>query len=281
MRVAQRVSRNAGVGRCAGQGRQGGNRMRLSGKVAVVTGSSSGIGRAIAVAFGREGASVVVNYRGHEDEGREVAREIESSGGKAIAVYADVAEEEDVANLVGSAVESFGGLDIMVNNAGIEHRAPLVETSLEGWERVLKVNLTGVFLGLREAAKRMIEVGGGGRIVNISSVHEDRPMPGNSPYCAAKGGVRMLMRNASVELAGHGITVNNIAPGAVETPINDNLDDDPEQKEELLAEIPLGRIGRPEEIAAMALYLASDDSAYVTGSTLFIDGGMMRHASGL
>lgn len=281
MRVAQRVSRNAGVGRCAGQGRQGGNRMRLSGKVAVVTGSSSGIGRAIAVAFGRKGASVVVNYRGHEDEGREVAREIESSGGKAIAVYADVAEEEDVANLVGSAVESFGGLDIMVNNAGIEHRAPLVETSLEGWERVLKVNLTGVFLGLREAAKRMIEVGGGGRIVNISSVHEDRPMPGNSPYCAAKGGVRMLMRNASVELAGHGITVNNIAPGAVETPINDNLDDDPEQKEELLAEIPLGRIGRPEEIAAMALYLASDDSAYVTGSTLFIDGGMMRHASGL
>ena len=255
--------------------------MQLEDKIAIVTGSSLGIGRAIAVAFAREGASLTINYRSHPEQGKEAVEEIEKSGGKAISVQADVSEPEGVKDLIQQTVQEFGRIDVMVNNAGIEQKVPFLETPLEVWEKVISVNLTGVWIGCQEAARQMVSQGNGGRIINVSSVHEDLPMPTNSPYCAAKGGVRMMMRTIAVELAPHGITVNNIAPGAVETPINKNLDDHPEQRQELISEIPLGRIGRPEDVASVAVYLASDASSYSTGSTFFVDGGMMRRSGSL
>jgi glucose 1-dehydrogenase len=255
--------------------------VQLENKVAAVTGSSLGIGRAIAVAFAREGASVAINYRSHPEEGQAAVDEIEKGGGRAISVQADVSEPEGVQNLIQQTVKEFGRLDIMVNNAGIEQKIPFLDTPLEAWEKVISVNLTGVWLGCQEAARQMVSQGEGGRIINVSSVHEDLAMPTNSPYCAAKGGVRMLMRTIAVELAPHSITVNNIAPGAIETPINRNLDEHPEQRQELLKEIPLGRIGHPEDVASMAVYLASDVSSYSTGSTFFVDGGMIRQAGSL
>ena len=255
--------------------------MQLEDKIAIVTGSSLGIGRAIAVAFAREGASLTINYRSHPEQGKEAVEEIEKSGGNAISVQADVSEPEGVKDLIQQTVQEFGRIDVMVNNAGIEQKVPFLETPLEVWEKVISVNLTGVWIGCQEAARQIVSQGNGGRIINVSSVHEDLPMPTNSPYCAAKGGVRMMMRTIAVELAPHGITVNNIAPGAVETPINKNLDDHPEQRQELISEIPLGRIGRPEDVASVAVYLASDASSYSTGSTFFVDGGMMRRSGSL
>jgi glucose 1-dehydrogenase len=255
--------------------------VQLENKVAIVTGSSSGIGKGIALAFGEGGAAVIANYRSHPDEAKDVVERIEDAGGKAVSVQADITRPEDVTNLVRRAVEEFGRLDIMVNNAGIEHKMPFLETPLEVWNKVVDVNLTGPWLGCQEAAKLLVSQGGSGRIINISSVHEDLPMPTNSPYCAAKGGLRMLTRTIAVELAPYGITVNNIASGAVETPMDMPLKEHPEQMQKLLSEIPLRRMGKPEEIAALAVYLASDASAYVTGSTFFIDGGMIRHAGSL
>ncbi len=255
--------------------------MQLAGKAAVVTGASSGIGRAIALAFGREGAAVAVNYARDAEGADSTVKEIEEGGGKAIAVQADVSSVDDVKNLVGRAVAEFGRLDVMVNNAGVEYKMPFLETPLETWEKVISVNLTGPWLGCQEAARQMVSQGGPGRIINVSSVHEDLAMPTNSPYCAAKGGLRMLTRTIAVELAPHDITVNNIAPGAIETPMDAKLEQDPDQMGALLSEIPLGRMGKPEEVASLALYLASDASAYTTGSTLFVDGGMIRHSGTL
>ena len=253
---------------------------QLENKVAIITGGSSGIGRTIALAFAREGAAVTVNYVDDDPvEAEEVVRQIKDAGGRAVAVQGDVTSQEDVEDLVRKTVEEFGRLDVMVNNAGVEDQMPFLETPLEVWNKVIAVNLTGAWLGCQVAAGKMVERGEPGRIINISSIHEERSMPNNSHYCAAKGGVRMLMRTIAVELAPHGITVNNIAPGAIETPINENLEAHPDQMEKLLSQIPLGRMGRPEEVAEIALYLASDASAYVTGSTFTIDGGLSRHTS--
>jgi glucose 1-dehydrogenase len=259
----------------------GGKILRLENKVAVITGSSLGIGSAIALAFAKEGAAVAVDYRSHPDEAKEIVDQVEGSGGKAISVHADVSSPEDVKNLIRKAVEEFGRLDVMVNNAGTEEKMPFLETPLDVWNRIIAVNLTGAWLGCQEAARQMVSQGGSGRIINVSSVHEDLPMPTNSPYCAAKGGLRMLMRTIAVELASHNITVNNIAPGAVDTPMDAPLKEDANQMQKLLSEIPLRRMGKPEEVAALATYLASDDAAYVTGSTFVIDGGMMRHSGRL
>ncbi len=256
--------------------------MRLQHKVAVITGSATGIGLATAQAMAREGAAVVIDYiEGEQDEADKRARQIEQSGGKAIAAQADVSKQEDVQALVDRAVAAFGRLDIMVNNAGIEQQHPFLEMPLDVWNKIIAVDLTGPWLGSQIAARQMVKQGDGGRIINISSVHEDMPMPTNAPYCAAKGGLRMLMRTIAVELAPHKITVNNIGPGAIDTPLDKPTKEDPAKMKKLLAEIPLDRMGQPEEVAELAIYLASDAAAYVTGSTYFIDGGMLRQAGSL
>ncbi len=255
--------------------------MQLENKVAVVTGASSGIGKAVALTFAEEGSTVTVDYRSHPDEAKGVVEQITGAGGRALAIQADISEPEDVEELVQKTVEEFGRLDVMVNNAGIENKMPFLETPLEVWNKAIAVNLTGPWLCCQGAARQLVAQGGPGRIINVSSVHEERPMPTNSPYCAAKGGLRMLMRTIAVELAQYGITVNNIAPGAIDTPMDAPLKEHPGQMKELLSEIPLGRMGKPEEVAALAVYLASDASAYVTGNTFFIDGGMMRQAGSL
>lgn len=255
--------------------------MHLESKIAIVTGSSSGIGKAIALTFAQEGAAVTVNYRSHSGDADEVVRQIKSGGGEALAVQADISKPEDVKNMVERTVEEFGRLDTLVNNAGMEEKMPFLDTPFEVWEKVIAVNLGGPWLGCQEAAQQMVKQGGGGRIINVSSVHEELPMPTNSPYCAAKGGLRMLMRTIAVELAQYDITVNNIAPGAVETPMDAEIEEDPDLYGQLLSRIPLRRMGRPKEIADLAVYLASDSAAYVTGSTFVIDGGMTRQSGSL
>jgi glucose 1-dehydrogenase len=255
--------------------------VRLENKVAVVTGSSSGIGEAIALAFAAEGAAVVINYSRHEDAAQAVLQKVEDAGGKGLVIGADVSDPKEVEAMIQQSVGAFGRLDIMVNNAGMERKMPFLETPFEVWQETIAVNLTGAWLGCQAAAKQMVAQGDPGRIINVSSVHEDLAMPTNSPYCATKGGVRMLMRTLAVELAPHDITVNNIAPGAIETPMDAPLEQNPDEMKELLSEIPLGRMGKPEEVANLALFLASDDSSYVTGSTLFVDGGMIRKGGNL
>lgn len=255
--------------------------MRLKSKVAIVTGAATGIGQAIAVAFAREEASVTVDYIGNESSTAQTMKAIQEAGGKAIPVAADISSPADVNHLVSRTVEAFGRLDILVNNAGIEKKFPFTDYPLNEWQKIIAVNLTGPFLCAQAAAKQMIRQGGGGRIINISSIHEDLPMPTNAPYCASKGGLRMLMRTIAVELAPHQITVNNIGPGAIYTPIDRDVESDAQLNKQILAEIPLGRWGKPEEVGNLAVYLASDEAAYVTGSTHFIDGGMLRNAGSL
>ena len=255
--------------------------MKLDNKVAIITGAATGIGQAIAITMAREGASVVVDYVGKPGTADDTIHQIESAGGKTLAVEADVSQPDQVANLIGSAVSTFGKLDIFVNNAGIEYKHPITEFPLDQWNKIIAVNLTGPFLCIQAAAKQMMTQGGAGRIINISSVHQDLPMPTNAPYCASKGGLRMLMRTVAVELGPHGITVNNIGPGAVYTSIDADVQANPEMEQALLAEIPLGRWGQPVEIANLAVFLASDDAAYITGSTYYIDGGMLRQSGSL
>jgi len=255
--------------------------MRLKQKIAIVTGSATGIGQAIATAFAAEGASVVVDYVGQGSAADETLKKIGDLGGQAIAVDADVSDPAQVQNLVEQTVGRFGRLDILVNNAGIEFKHPFLEFPLDLWHKVIAVNLTGPWLCAQAAGKQMVKQGDGGRIINISSVHEDLPMPTNAAYCAAKGGLRMLMRTVAVELAPHKITVNNIGPGAIYTPIDKDVEADPAMQKRLMAEIPLARWGRPEEVAELAVFLASDAAGYITGSTHFIDGGLLRQAGSL
>jgi glucose 1-dehydrogenase len=255
--------------------------MRLQGKVAVVTGAGTGIGQAIAVAFAQSGAAVVVDYVGKASVSEDTIDKINAMSGKVLGVDADISLPDDVDELVQKTVAAFGKLDIFVNNAGIEKKIAFVDYPLEEWQKIVAVNLTGPFLCSQAAARQMILQGVGGRIINISSVHEDLPMPTNAPYCTTKGGLRMLMRTIAVELAPHRITVNNIGPGANYTPIDKDVEIDAKLNDRILAEIPLGRWGKPEEVAQLAVYLASDDAAYITGSTHFIDGGMLRNAGSL
>src|SRR5271156_1090126 len=218
---------------------------RLAGKVAIVTGSGSGIGQAIAERFAREGANIVVDYRNHLDQANQTRARIEAAGGKAILVYADVSKLEDGANLVEQAWRQLGGCDILVNNAGIEKHGPLLEVTEADYDAVLDVNLKGAFFLTQAFVKRLREARKPGAVINVSSVHEDMVFPNFTTYCMSKGGMRMMMRNLAVELAPIGITVNNIAPGAIETPINASLLADQPKLEALLANIPLGRLGQP------------------------------------
>jgi len=255
--------------------------MRLQGKTAVVTGAGTGIGQAIALAFAKEGASVVVDYVGDASVAEETLSKINAMGGKSLGVAADVSNPDQVNGLIEQTLAAFGKLDIFVNNAGIEKKFAFVDYPLEEWQKIVAVNLTGAFLCSQAAARQMIAQGSGGRIINISSIHEDLAFPLNAPYSATKGGIRMLMRTIAVELAPHQITVNNIGPGAIFTPIDKDVEIDAKLNDQILAEVPLGRWGKPEEVAQLAVYLASDDAAYITGSTHFIDGGMLRNSGSL
>ena len=224
---------------------------------------------------------MVIDYVGAATAADQTTNEIKSFGGKSIAIAVDVSKPDQVQNLIDSTVKTFGRLDIVVNNAGIETKHAFVDFPLEEMQKILAVNLIGPFLVSQAAARQMIKQGEGGRLINISSVHEDLPMPTNAPYCASKGGLRMLARTIAVELAKDKITVNNIGPGAVYTPIDADIQANPQLEKALMAEIPLSRWGKPEEIAGLATYLASDEAGYVTGSTYFIDGGMMRQSGSL
>ncbi len=255
--------------------------MSLEGKVAVITGAGTGIGQGIAFAMAKEGAAIVVDYVGKAEIAQKTIDQVTKLGGKVIGVDADISNPKDVAMLIQKTVEAFGKLDIFVNNAGIEKKFAFIDYPLEEWQKIMEVNLTGPFLCSQAAAKQMITQGNGGRIINISSIHEDLPLLTNAPYCASKGGLRMLMRTIAVELAPHKITVNNIGPGAVYTPIDADVEADKTMNDAILAEIPLGRWGQPEEIGDLAVYLASDKASYMTGSTHFIDGGMLRNAGSL
>ena len=253
----------------------------LQGKVAIVTGGNSGIGKAIVEYLAELGAQVVIDYRSHPEATEELEREIGSYGGCSFGVQADVSKLDDIQRLIDAAVAQYGRVDVMVNNAGVETRTSVLDTTPEQYDKVLDVNLRGVFFATQYAAKQMIAQGGGGRIINISSVHEDWPMPGNTAYCLAKGGVRMLTRTAALELAPHGINIVNVGPGAVATPINDSTMNNPELMAKLNAAIPLGRMARPEEIAKVVGFLASDGASYITATTIFADGGIMQSSPGL
>lgn len=252
----------------------------LKDKVVVITGASSGIGRAIALEMGRQGAHVVVNYIGKADSAQEVVQSIENEHGSAIAIEADVSKADQVSRMISEAVSKLGRVDVLVNNAGIEKESPFLEKSESEWDLVTAVNLKGPFLCTQAAARDMAKRKKG-TIINISSVHEDIPFPGYAAYCAAKGGLRMLCRDLALELAPYGINVINVAPGAINTPINKRTLSDPEKKLALRREIPLGRVGEPAEVAKLVCYLASGDAAYITGTTVVIDGGLMRQTQSL
>ncbi len=255
--------------------------MLLTNKVAIVTGGDSGIGHAIVLELAAEGAAVTINYHKDEAAAGATLAAIVAAGGRGQIVQGDVSSVADLQALVDKTVAAFGRLDVMVNNAGMETRTSTLDTTERQFDMVIAVDLKSAFFGVQLAAKQMIAQGGGGRIINISSIHEDWPMPGNSPYCAAKGGVRMLTRTAGVELAPHGITVVGIAPGAVHTPIDDVTLSDPAEKAKLESAIPLGRVAEPEEIARIVAFLASDLASYGTATTYVVDGGMMQASVGL
>jgi glucose 1-dehydrogenase len=255
--------------------------MSLQGKVAVVTGGNSGIGQAIVLALAKAGANIVIDYVVHPEATEALERQIAALGSTAIGVAADVSKIDQLQGLIDQAVAKFGGVDVMVNNAGVETRTSVLDTTEAQYDRVLSINLKSAFFGTQAAARQMLKQGGGGRIINITSVHEDWPMPGNTAYCLAKGGMRMLTRTAGVELAPHGILVVGVGPGAVATPINLSTMQDPSLMAKLNAAIPLGRMARPEEIANVVVFLAGDGASYLTATTIFADGGIMQSSPGL
>ena len=253
----------------------------LTGKVAIVTGGNSGIGKAIVLALAEEGANIVIDYVANEQATEELEQKVAALGDQSIGVEADVSKVEDLERLVKAAVDAFGRLDIMVNNAGVETRTSILDTTEAQYEKVMEINLKSAFFGTQLAAKQMIAQGGGGRIINITSVHEDWPMPGNTPYCLSKGGMRMLTRTAGVELGPQGVTVVGVGPGAVATPINVSTMNDPAKMATLDAAIPLGRMAHPHEIGSVVAFLAGDGASYLTATTVFADGGIMHSSPGL
>ncbi len=255
--------------------------MSLKGKVAVVTGGNTGIGKSCVLALAAEGANVVIDFVADPEATEQLETQVAALGDQAIGVQADVSRVDDLQRLISTAVSSFQRVDIMVNNAGIETRTSILQTTEDQYDRVLAVNLKSAFFGTQIAAKQMIAQGGGGRIINITSVHEDWPMPGNTPYCLSKGGMRMLTRTAGVELAPHGILVVGVGPGAIDTPINAQTVADPDALRRLDAAIPLGRLAQPTEIASVVAFLAGPGATYLTATTIFADGGLMQSSPGL
>jgi len=257
---------------------------RLEGQSALVTGANSGIGQAVAIALANDGANVVVNYVSRPEDADAVIKQIESNGGNAIAVKADVSNEEEVKSMFQQMYDKFGTIDILVNNAGLQKDSPFQEMSLQDWQLVLNINLTGQFLCSREAVKEFLKRGivaerscAAGKIICMSSVHEEIPWAGHVNYATSKGGINMMMKSMAQELAPKKIRVNSIGPGAIKTRINEAAWSTPEALAKLLTLIPYGRIGQPEDIGKVAVWLASDESDYLTGTTIFADGGMLLY----
>ena len=255
----------------------------LAGRTVIVTGGATGIGAAIATSAAREGAKVIVDYVVSPEQAVAFAAKLkgEDAPGSVEAFEADVSDVAQVQGLIAEAVRRYGRLDVLVNNAGIETRQSLLDTTEADYDRVLGIDLKGAFFAAQAAARQFVAQGGGGVIVNVSSVHEDWPMPGNAAYCVAKGGMRMLTRNSAVELGPHGIRVVGVAPGAVDTPINARTVADPAAMARLDAAIPLGKVAEPQQIADVVTFLASDAASYVTGTTVVVDGGLMQSSPGL
>ncbi len=259
--------------------------MKLEGKIALVTGSSQGIGQGIAVRLATEGASIVIDYRSHPEGAEETLAKVEKAGGKChmsgcphspgYIIKADLGVVSDVRRMIDESIAHFGKLDILVNNAGIERHGAFWDVTEADYDAVMNVNLKGVFFATQEMVKHLRETKRTGKIINISSVHEELPFPNFTAYCASKGGMKMLTRNLAVELGSLGITINNVAPGAIETPINTKLLNDPEKLGALLKNIPLGRLGKPQDVASLVAFLASSDADYITGATFFVDGGLL------
>jgi len=253
----------------------------LEGKVAIVTGGNSGIGKAVVLALAEQGASVVIDYVSNQQATEDLERKIADLGEVATAVEADVSKVADLQRMIDTAISAYGRLDIMVNNAGIETRTSVLDTTEDQYEKVLAINLKSAFFGTQLAAKQMIAQGGGGRIINMTSIHEDWPMAGNTAYCLSKGGMRMLTRTAGVELGQHNICVVGVAPGAVDTPINAQTVANPTALALLNKSIPLGRLAEPEEIASVVAFLAGPGAGYITSTTVVVDGGIMQNGPGL
>jgi len=254
---------------------------KIKGQNAIITGADSGIGRAIAIEFGKLGANVTVNYHSNKESADEVVEIIKKEGGDAFACKADVSVEEDVIGMFSASKEKFGAVDILINNAGLQKDAALHEMTLEDWQTVIGVNLTGQFLCAREAVRQFLERGvvpeksrACGKIVCMSSVHDIIPWAGHVNYATSKGGILMMMKTMAQELAPKKIRVNAISPGAIKTPINEEVWSDPESAEKLLDIIPYKRIGEPEDVGKVAAWLVSDDADYITGTTIYVDGGM-------
>lgn len=254
---------------------------KLAGQTALVTGANSGIGEGIALSLGQAGANVVVNYVVNPDDANAVVEKIKSTGSNAIAIQADVSNEEQVITMYQQAISKYGTVDILVNNAGLQRDAAFHEMTLQQWQKVIDVNLTGQFLCAREAIKEFLKRGvvagrsvAAGKIICISSVHQEIPWAGHANYATSKGGIMLLMKSIAQEYAPHQIRINSICPGAIKTPINQKAWDTPEALNKLLELIPYQRIGLPDDIGKLAVWLASDDSDYITGASIFIDGGM-------
>jgi glucose 1-dehydrogenase len=255
--------------------------MLLAGKSIVITGGNSGIGESIVLAAAAEGANVVVDYVSRPEETTALIARVEAAGGRAVGVRADVSRVADLQAMIQTAVDTYGRLDVLINNAGIETRTSLLDTTEADFDKVVAVNMKSAFFGTQAAARQFITQGGGGLVINISSVHEDWPMPGNIAYCVSKGGIRMLTRTAGVELGPQGIRVVNVAPGAVSTPINASTESNPAKMGALDSAIPLGRMAEPAEIADVVVFLASGKAGYLTATTVVIDGGIMQGSVGL
>src|SRR6516165_457849 len=255
--------------------------MTLHGKTAIVTGGNSGIGKSVVLALADQGANVVIDFIANEQATEDLEKQVAGLGDKSIGVEADVSKVADLQRLIDAAVKAFGRVDVMVNNAGVETRTSVLDTTEDQYEKVMEINLKSAFFGTQLAAKQMIAQGGGGRIINITSVHEDWPMPGNAPYCLSKGGMRMLTRTAGVELGPHGVLVVGVGPGAIATPINVSTMEDPVLMKKLDTAIPLGRMAQPEEIGNVVAFLAGTDCSYMTATTVFVDGGIMHSSPGL
>jgi glucose 1-dehydrogenase len=257
----------------------------LKGKNVLVTGGSSGIGQAIAVRFAEYGANVAINYLRQPEEATETeeqvhacVRKVKQEGVRDVLVQGDVSKEDDVVEMIGETVRQLGGLDVLVNNAGIQISRPSHELSSSDFDKVLAVNLRGSFLCAREAIRRFLETDTAGAVINISSVHQAIPKPNYLGYSVSKGGMMNLTKTLALEYAGHGIRVNGIGPGATVTPINRAWVDDPVKAQQVTSHIPMGRAGTADEMAGITCFLASDDAAYVTGQTLFVDGGLTLYA---